>query len=222
MSDLDVAQATDTQAPATTIIRVPVTKSKDFVEINTDDIPDDVYREIILQGLKVLVNRGMSKITKSSTKDEAELKALAQAQAEKNVTAIKESKIKFSAGSKAKKASGAVMTEARRLARNLIKDEMKRQGIKISHVEASEITKAANALLDEDPSIVEQAKANLAEREKVDVGAKINLKSLIKTSPELVAKAEARKAKAKKDAPLSAKQAGMTAKSKPKGAQPQA
>lgn len=192
------------------ILSVPVTKSKGSVEIDTDTIPEDVYKEALLQGLKVLVNRGASKITKASTKDEAELKALAQEKAEEQVELIMTSKIKFTGGSKAKKASGAVMTEARRLARNLVKDEMKRQGIKISHVEAKEITAAANALLDEDPSIVEQATANLAEREKTPI--KIDVKSMIKTSPKLVAAAEAKKAKDQ----LSAKQAGKV-KTRKKG-----
>lgn len=197
-------------------LQVPVTKSKGSVEIDTDTIPEAVFAEALLQGLKVLVNRGMSKVTKETYPKADELKAAAQAKAEENVVAINEGKVKLSgSGGKAKKASGAVMTEARRIAKNLVKDEMKRLGIKVSHVASSEITKAANALLDEDPTILEQATANLAEREKVDVGSKIDLKALIVESPELVAKAEARKAKAKAGAPLSAKQAGMTAKHKP-------
>lgn len=188
------------------ILNVPVTKGKGTVEIDTDAIPQDVYAEALLQGLKVLVNRGASKITKATTKDEAELKSLAMAKAQEQVTAIMEGKIKIAGVKKAPGITGAVMTEARRLARNLIKDEMKRQGIKISHVEASEITKAANALLAEDPALIETAKANLEERAKVPVSEKINLKSLIKESPELVAKAEARKSK---KGTISAKQAGM-------------
>ncbi len=203
-------------------LQIPVTKSKGTVEIDTDNIPDEVYQEALLQGLKVLVNRGMSKITKAELGDEATVKTEAQVKAEKNVEDIKAGKIKFS-GTKVKKASGAVMTEARRLARNLVKDEMKRLGIKISHVEASEITKAANALLAEDDSIVEQAKVNIAEREaKVEkTGLAIDVKALVQTSPELVAKAEARKAKPKAEGQLSAKQAGMVAKAKP-AAQPTA
>lgn len=185
-------------------LSVQITKGKGSVEVDTDtDLPDEVYKEALLQGLKVLLNRGMSKITKETYSNPDELKAAAMAQAEKNVEAVKEGKIKFSSGTKAKKASGAVMTEARRLARNLVKDEMKRQGIKISHVEASEITKAANALLDEDPSIVETAKANLEAREAVPV--KIDVKA-IPISQKKVAAAE--KAKAQKKETLSKTQAG--------------
>lgn len=197
------------------VLNIPVTKGKATVEIDTDSIPEEVYKEALIQGLKVLVNRGASKITKGTTKDEDELKSLAMDKANEQVELIKTGKIKFSGGAKTTKASGAVMTEARRLARNLVKDEMKRQGIKISHVEASEITKAANALLAEDPSLIETAKANLEDRAKVPV--KINV-SAIPTSPKKIAAAEAKKAKDQ----LSAKQAGKVApRAKGKG-QPQA
>ena len=187
------------------IIQIPITKGKSTVEINTDDIPDKVYQEIVLQGLKTLLNRGMSKITKASTKDEDEMKSLAMEAAAKNVEAVMSSTIKFTGG-KAKKASGAVMTEARRLARNLVKDAMKEAGIKVSHVEAKEITAAANELLEADPSILEQAKTNLEERAKKPIA--IDIKALVKTSPKLVAKAEERKAKDQ----LSKTQAGKVAK----------
>lgn len=201
-------------------LNVPVTKSKGVVVINTDNLPDEVYKEALLQGLKVLVNRGMSKITKATSKDEDEMKALAQTQAEKNVEAIMAGKIKFSSGTKAKRASGAVMTEARRLARNLVKDEIKRSGGKISHYEASEITKAANALIDADPELLKMAEENIKARDAVPVASKIDLSSIIHTSPKLIAKAEAEKAA--KKAQLSAKQAGMTKKSKKAEAAPTA
>jgi hypothetical protein len=57
---------------------------------------------------------------------------------------------------------GAVMTEARRLARNTAKDKLRAQNIKFNDVEASEITKIGNALLEADLlSFIETAKANL-------------------------------------------------------------
>lgn len=185
------------------ILQVPITKAKATIEIDTDKLPDAVYAEALLQGLKVLANRGASKITKAAIPDEAEMKAEALAMGQKQVELIYSGKIKFTGGAKSTKESGKVMTEARRLARNLVKDEMKRQGIKISHVEAKEITKAANEVLASETgaSIVEMAKANIAEREKAPV--KIDV-SHIAISEKLVAKAEAKKAKDQ----LSAKQAG--------------
>lgn len=193
------------------IIKVPVVKGKSLIEIETDSLPTEVYAEALAQGLKVLVNRGTTKITKETYPVEDELKVAAMAKAEEMVANLKAGKIKLTAG-KAKAASGAEMTEARRLARNLVKDEMKRQGLKISHVTASDITKAANELIAADPSLLEQAKANLASRSGVKLA--IDITSIVHENPELVAKAEAKKAKDKADKPLSAKQAGKTEKHK--------
>src|SRR6266403_969496 len=159
-------------------LSVPITKGKGSVTIDTETLPDEVYKEAMLLGLKELCNRGMSKLTKASTKDAEELASLAMAQAEKNVEAIAQGKIRF-LGKKAKN-----------------------------------ITAAANELLANDPSIVEQAKANLEERAKVP--AKVDLiKSLIKESPKLVAKAK--EANEKKKSTLSKTQAGKVApRAKPK------
>jgi hypothetical protein len=187
------------------MMTVPIVKGKQSMEIDTEALPDDVYREALLQGLKVLLNRGMSKVTKTAFPEEKALADEAKSIAEKNYEAMKAGKIKFS-GAKAKSVGGAVMTEARRLAKALVKDAMKAAGIKISHVDASEITKAANALIEQDPSIVEQAKANLEERAKQPVA--IDVTKLISINPEKVAKAEAKKTSTKAAGQLSAKQAG--------------
>lgn len=215
----DVTQGQDAQATAeapapSTILNVPITKGKGSVAIDTAQIPQEVYEEALLQGLKVLLNRGMSKITKAELGDDDTVKKEAMLKAEKNAEDVLAGKIKFTGRKATTKASGAVMTEARRLARNLVKDAMKAHGIKISHVEASEITKAANAILadaTEGPSLIAMATANLAEREKVPVAESIV--SSIKISDKLVAKANERKAASKSQ--LSAKQAGLTKKSKP-------
>lgn len=193
-----------------TDLTIAITKGKSSVTINTDELPEEVYKEALIQGLKVLLNRGMSKITKETYPNAEELKAAAMAKAESNVTDAKAGKVKITGGKAKSGVSGVVMTEARRLARNLVKDEMKRQGIKISYVEASEITKAANALIADDPTILETAKANLEERAKVPV--KINVASIPISAKK---KAAAEKAKAEKKGQLSAKQAGMTTKVKP-------
>jgi cytochrome c1 len=188
------------------ILTIPVTKSKTTLEVDTANLTDEVYAEIMLQGLKVLLNRGTSKITKETYPVEADLRAAAQAKAEEQLAAVLDGTIKLT-GSKAKaKESGEVMTEARRLAKNIIKDEMKRNKIKISHVEPKEITAAANELLAADPSIIETAKANLEARQATPV--KVDIKALIKESPKLIKAAEDKKAKAKAERPLSAKQAG--------------
>lgn len=208
-------------ADAAQPLRIPITKAKDFIEIDTAAIPIEVYQEALLQGLKVLLNRGTSKVTKETYPNEAELKAKAMAVAQEQVELVMTGKIKFTGAAKAKtKESGKVMTEARRLARNVVKDAIKASGGKISHYEAKDITAAANELLKNDPSLVEQAKVNLEALEKAP-SATVDIKSLISVSAKKVAQADAKKAKEKADAPLSAKQAGKTAKRKP-AAQPTA
>lgn len=200
------------------IMQVPVTKGKGVIEIETDDIPEAVYREALLQGLKVLMNRGASKITKETYPKEDELKAAAMAKAEEQKALILKGDIKFTGQTKTKKASGAVMTEARRLAKNLVKDMMKAQGIKVSHVDAKDITKAANLVLESRPELIELATKNLAEREAVPTVEGIDLTALIPVNAAKKAKADAKKAK---DGTISAKQAGMVTKRK-KGEQPTA
>lgn len=203
------------------ILSIPITKGKGSIDVDTSAIPEDVYAEALLQGLKVLLNRGASKITKETYPNEAELKVAAMAKAQEQLEMVMASKIKFTGAKADTKASGEVMTEARRLAKNIIKDEMKRAGIKISHVEPKEITAAANELLKADPSLIETAKANLEARKATPVSDKISIRSLIKESPALVAKAEEKKAKDKASRPLSAKQAGKTqVRSKPKAQAP--
>lgn len=192
------------------VVQVPITKAKTTIEIDVDSLPADVYREAVIQGLKVMANRGASKITKETYPDETELKAAALAKAEEQVEAMKSGKIKI-AGAKVAKTSGATMTEAMRLARNLVKDLMKRENIKPSRVPASEITAAAKVLI-ADPDnawIMEQAKANIEERNKTKIV--IDIKSLIKEDPKLVAAAEKKNAEARAKKGLSAAQAGKTA-----------
>lgn len=188
---------------------IPVTKGKGVVSIETDQLPEAVYAEALRLGLKELVNRGMSKITVAKLEGEelAKAQAAAMAKATDNVEAIMAGKIKFAGQKASSKVSGAVMTEARRIARNIVKDEIKKAGGKISHYEASEITKAANQLIEAQPEIIETAKANLEARTSAPV--KLDIASLVKESPKLVAKAE--EAKAAKKGQLSAKQAGKVA-----------
>lgn len=196
------------------VMNIPVVKAKGTIEVDTDKIPNEVLAEIYLQGLKVLLNRGASKVTASDIPDEETRKSEAMTIAGKQLEAVYAATIKFTGG-KAKKASGAVMTEARRLAKVYVKDALKAQGHKVSHFEAKDITKAATALLDTDQGkeILAQAEANIAERSKAPE-LSINIADLISESPKLVEKAAARKAA--KGSQLSAKQAGMTTKRKPK------
>lgn len=207
-----------TDATPSTLVSIALKNGAGNIEVDTARLPDDVYREVLMQGLKVIAERNMSKLTKEAYPDETQRKAAILEKAQANVQDMYDGKTKITGAAKVKKASGAVMTEAMRLARNLVKDAMKANKIKISTVKSSEITKTAKLLLEQDPSIMKQAEDNLKQREATPV--KIDIKSLIHVDPELVAKAEAKAAAAKKDKPLSAKQAGKVAP-RAKGAKPQ-
>lgn len=209
--------ATEAATPST-LVKIVLKNGAGEIDVDTARLPDDVYREVLMQGLKVIAERNMSKLTKEAYPDEAQRKQAIHDKALANVQDMYDGKTKITGAAKVKKASGAVMTEAMRLARNLVKDAMKANKIKISTVKASEITKAAKALLDAQPSILKTAEENIKQREATSV--KIDIKSLIHVDPELVAKDEAKKAAAKADKPLSAKQAGKVAP-RAKGAKPQ-
>lgn len=230
MTDVDVAEASApvvTDAPATAasgVVSIPITKVKGAsVDIDFNSLPDDVYKEMLFLGAKEYINSvKMSKIGAGLTKLEgAELdkaKAAVVTQAKANAEAMATGKdFKFHGASKSDaKVSGAVNTEAMRLAKNLVKDAMKKAGLKISHTPASEITAAAKQVLASMPDLYKTAEANLAARAATPIKG-IDIKALIKEDPALVAKAEAAKAAKKKGAPLSAKQAGLVApKAKPK------
>jgi hypothetical protein len=225
MSDLTTQQRVEAAGQVfdpERVIHVPLKNGAGSVEVYTGILPDDVYREALLQGLKVIAERAMSKITKTEYPDEAERRVAIKAKAQANVEDMYAGKVKITGQATVKKASGAVMTEAMRLARNLVKDAMKANKIKINTVKASDITAAAKQLITNDPSIVTTAEANLAARSTTPI--KIDIMALVHADPELVAKAEAKAAKARADKPLSKTQAGKVApraKAKP-GTQPTA
>jgi len=192
-----------------TIIQFALKNGAGDVEVDTALLPNEVYKEVLIQGLKAIAERNMSKLTKEAYPDEGQRKQAIHDRAMENVQAMYDGKIKITGAAKVKKASGAVMTEAMLLARNLIKDAMKANKIKISTVKASEITKAAKAYIETNPGLIATAEANIKAREETPMT--LDIKSLIKVDPELVAKDEAKKAKAKADKPLSKAQAGKVA-----------
>lgn len=202
MTDATVADTGE--AKTGEVLKIPVVKGKSYVEVEMDNLPDHVYREALVQGLKVLVNRGQTTITKASFPEAEDLKAKAMEVAEQTLENMYAGKVRIMGGAKSDKVPREIMTEARRIARNLVKEELKRSGVKVSYVESSEITKAANALLAADPDIIEQAKEEVEKRAKkkvaIDIGA-------IPISQKKVKAAEQRKA----DKTLSAAKAGKVA-----------
>lgn len=198
-------------------LAVPVVKAGKGItlDVDTSACSEVSYAEALALGMKVLMNRGMSKITAENYPNVEERKAAALTQAQKNLQAINDGTIRVAGGKAKAGVSGAVMTEARRLAKAIVKESIKENGEKVSHYTAAEITKAANQYIDENPEILVEAKENLDKRKTKKVSA--GIMAGIKISDTLVKKAEAKKA-ASKAAGASAKQAGMV-KTRTKGAQ---
>ena len=63
-----------TQADEGTEFVIPIVKAGKaaFITINTKDVPDDVYNEAFSLGMKALLNRGMSQVTKETYPKEEE------------------------------------------------------------------------------------------------------------------------------------------------------
>lgn len=217
------------------ILKIPVTKAGNrTIEFNTDELDESVYHQvmevIVYEGMKVLLNKGMSKITTKGLEGDELVDAQDAAfkKGEENFLKVLAGEVSKGRASPAsgKKVPGVVMTEARRLAKEVVKDEIRAAGMKVSHVEPSVITKTANEMIANDPSFIEMAQANIEARtakvthatdanaRKAEALAKLEALGGITESPKLIAAAN--KAKAEKKTQLSAKQAGKAAPRKPK------
>lgn len=215
-----------------TKLEIPITKASDkdapyFILVDTDsveeggDLTPDVYKEALIQGLKVILNRGMTKVTKEMYEgDTPKMREAAKEIANKTFKAMRDNSIRFTGGGKAKKEiTGEVMTEAMRVARGYVKQFLKDEGKKISHVDPKEITKAAKALIGDNPELVEQAKATVAARKAAAAeglaGKPIDTKKFAAMVPiDEKKKAKADAEKAERAAASSATKAGKVAKRK--------
>ena len=138
------------------------------IEFDTRYASDEVFDAIFTEGLNAIVNKvGMSKlmpgITKLEGKDREERTKEIREKATETIEAMYAGSIK--GATKAKKASGAVETEALRLAKNMAKDAIRAAGQKIGAYSAKEQTAFAKVILERNrASLISAAEKNLAER----------------------------------------------------------
>ena len=204
------------------ILNIPITKAGNRpIEVDPDTLPDAMYRLALEEGLKVLLNKGMTKILTAKLEGE-ELETAQEAAYSKgleNLEAVKSGTLTKGRaavkGKDGKKIPAAILTEARRLAKEVAKNEIRAAGMKISHVPASEITKAANAFIAADPYYLEQAAKNIEERAAKKTS--VDIAALVHESPKLVE--ASLKAAAERKAASSAKQAGKPKAAPKKGSQ---
>lgn len=182
-------------------IKIPVPKATQkgeeagFVEVCIDDLPNDVLIGVYFEGCKKFVNMGMTKLTGPKSQASRE-EAIEIAQA--NVQKMYEGKVRLPSGVRTKVKTGALRTEAMRIARLEVKDALKRAGEKVSYYSAKDISALATEYLESEAgeAIMQEAADNLKKREEGARGGAIDI-SKIKPDPTLKAKGEAKKAKQK-------------------------
>ncbi len=188
------------EAEATTsLVSVHIAKGKASLDVDISKLPDDVYNEIIQKGLQSVLGRGMTEIKtaglEGSELEKAQNAAMEIAQA--NLDKCYAGEIRLMA-TKRTKVKGKERTEALRIAKQIVKDQMKAEGLKVSHYSAKEITLAAEEVLADNPQILEEAKSAIAKREKeAKEVVKIDLKSKMKADPKKVEAAKKKAAQAK-------------------------
>ena len=202
---------TDTQEAApSTILTVAVSKGRSGeLDIDTGQCAEYIYIQMLKEGGKVLVNKGMSTIKKEDFKSVGEFQAAVMAKAKANLAAMYAGTMVIR-GSKSKgdKVAPEVMKLAREFARTIVKQEAKKKGFKVSLIKSAVITKHANALLQLRPELVQKAKEQIeAETAETEAQGGYDFGSDFGEDPELRAKA----AKAKADKQLSAAKAGKVA-----------
>ncbi len=206
------------QSEASVTLKIKLKGGVGEVEVDPSKIVDmDIYQYIFQVGLETIINKvGMSKIAAGITKAEGEDKAKRSEeivnQALKTIQAMYDGDLK---GAKAtSKRTGAVQTEAMRLAKALVKDTLRTNGYKISAFDAKEITAFAKEVLAGNHDLYKRAEENLKQRAELPVKG-LNINSILGEragNEELKAKPKVPpKPKAKAKDVLSAAQAGKVA-----------
>jgi hypothetical protein len=191
-------------------LQIPISKAKSKITVDTDSLPEEMYQLAMIEGLKVLLNSKMAKVTVAKLEGEELAKAQAAAMeiAEKNLKALMAGEIKKSSASSSK-IPAAVRAEAMRLARIAIRDTIRANNMIPSRVPAADITAAAKALIEgTNNEYIKQAQINLDKKPVIETKIDLGILGLAE-SPKLVAKAE--KIKAERKSEVSAKQAGKVA-----------
>jgi hypothetical protein len=163
---------TDVSETANGVILKIMVKGGVEVEVDSSKITDmDVYQAIFVEGLKAILSKGAvaklsTGITKKSEKEQGELKKAIHEEALKMVHGLYEGQLKTRG---ATKRSGAVQTEAMRLAKALVKDTLRSNGYKISAFDAKTLTAYAKDVLAANSELYKKAEENLAQRAAMPV-----------------------------------------------------
>ena len=196
------------------IMSIPITKAGKNANLTVDVslLSEEMYALCLAEGLKSILNSRMSKVgpvtkyeKEGNTEELAKANATAMKIAEENLNKLMTGEIK----AKAKKSAFSIVAYSPKpvaLRGILSRTKSAQPEANPAITPHRRSPKPPMHSLRRDPSIVEDAKAALAKRSENKPS--VDISTLIKESPTLVAKAKA-KSEANKAPGLSAKQAGM-------------
>jgi hypothetical protein len=188
------------QEPVYTI-EIPVAKAGRSFSLDLSKLPKEVYAEIVIKGAQSVMGRGMTEIKTQGLEGEELEKAREAAGevAERNLQAMYDGKITLRAAKRVK-TKGKEKTRAMQKARAIVKAQIKAEGLRISDYSAKEISLCAEQVLEDNPDMIEEARAELEReaKETTEKGRiKFSLKDTLKADPKRVKANEERKVKAR-------------------------
>lgn len=196
----------EAQAPAPVVFDIVVTKAKQSIPVDWASLPPEVQLYVVKYGLEKLLNTAAGKITKNNTDSAEEMATLAMAEANKKLDALKAGKT-GRASAKASKVDRTVMTEAKRLALNVIKAGIKANNERISDYASSSLTAAAAEYLAEHPELIAMAQETVTAANVMAEVAKTGVVAGIAKDPDKVKKNDAKRKTDRET--TAAKKAGM-------------
>ena len=150
------------------VLELYVAKAGKSFDINTQEIPLEVYTEALRIGLVQMASRGLTKVANKGLEGEAleAAQAAAEAIVVKNIQSIKEGTVRI-ASKKDEKVAGerSVMALARKDALNIVKQMMRAQKIRQKDVGKKAMAQAAEAYLlsDSGKKVIERARVKITE-----------------------------------------------------------
>lgn len=189
-------------------VSVPIAKAGDkaFLDVEIEQIPPDTWSLVILEGLKVVLNARMSTVgavTKLEGKELEDAHAHAMKIANDNRDKLMAGDLKAKTKATKSDIPREVQTEARRQAREVVRNTIRQAGGKISQYAASDITKWADAVIANDPSYIEKATAAIEARANLTQGIDLAVVGMDKDT--ILSKVDPKKLKAAADKKAAAK-----------------
>jgi hypothetical protein len=166
---LTIKQRSYMMADNQDVLELYVAKAGKSFDINTQEIPLEVYTEALRIGLVQMASRGLTKVANKGLEGEAleAAQAAAEAIVVKNIQSIKEGTVRIASKKDEKVAGGerSVMALARKDALNIVKQMMRAQKIRQKDVGKKAMAQAAEAYLlsDSGKKVIERARVKITE-----------------------------------------------------------